>query len=150
MSVSPLRLQMFSPVLMHLFSFRAIAMGVTRGLLYLTSLFLAGCIFGYYQTVPEDSRGDFVVNSEGVGLEPCTLDPTLSDGGPPGTCITTLLKSCNGCVVLPAGTAIKVLRVFVGGGGSQDVVIEVGTGSDRKRVHALRNWASIRQRLSRP
>lgn len=125
-------------------------MRLAMGLVCLASVGLAGCVFGYYQPVPADSRGYFVINAEGASLEPCTLDPTLSEGGHPGICISTLLKECTGCVVLPAGTPIKVLHIFVGGGGSQDVVIEVGTGSDRQTVHALRNWEFVRKRLSRP
>lgn len=118
--------------------------------LYFACLWLAGCVFGYCGPAPADSKGDFVVNSEGASLEPCDLGPGLWDGNKPGTCIHVGPRTCDGCVVLPAGTPIRVMRVYVGAGGSQDVSIKVGVGKHRKVVHAFRNWPYVKRILVRP
>lgn len=125
------------------------SMHLSRALLSIACLSLAGCVFGYYEAAPADSRGDFVVNSEGAGLAPCDLGPGMRGGSTPGTCIFTGSRICNGCVVLPAGTPVKVLHVFVNDA-TRDVSLEVGTGANRKVVHAYRNWAQVRQILIRP
>lgn len=124
-------------------------MHVIRVILHISCLCLAGCVFGYYEAAPADSRGDFVVNSEGAGLAPCDLGPGMRDGSTPGTCIYAGSRTCNGCVVLPAGTPIKVLHVFVNEA-TRDVSLEVGTGTHRKVVHAYRNWDQVRRILVRP
>ena len=124
-------------------------MRLRNGFLYLACLGLGGCIFGYYVPAPADSRGDFVLSSEGASLEPCDLGPGIWDANTPGTCIYVGSRKCSGCILLPAGTPIRVLHAYIGDG-YQDVSIEVGIGTRRKVVHALRNWAHVRQSLVRP